>query len=55
MITTPENPNLFFVYKIGYKVTNLKFDTEHSMTFSIDSISPFNKHIYDSRAWNQRG
>jgi len=56
MITIPENPNLLnFVDKTGDKVTNLKFDTEYSMTFSIDSKSPFDKLIYDSRAWNQQG
>jgi hypothetical protein len=56
MITIPKNPNLSnFVYKTGYKVTNLKFDIEYSMTFSIYSISPFEKLIYDSSAWNQQG
>jgi len=56
MITIPENPNLLnFVDRTGDKVTNLKFDTEYSMTFSIDSVSPFDKLIYDSSAWNQQG
>jgi hypothetical protein len=56
MITIPKNPNLSnFVLKTGYKVTNQKIDTEYSMTFSIDSVSPFDKLIYDSPAWNQQG
>jgi hypothetical protein len=56
MITIAKNPNLsYFVYKTGYKVKNLKFDTEYSMTFSIDSVSPFDKLIYDSNGWNQQG
>jgi hypothetical protein len=56
MITIPKNPNLSdFVNKTGYKVTNIKFNTEYSMTFSIDSVSPFDKLIYDSNARNQQG
>jgi hypothetical protein len=56
VITIPENPNLLNIAdKTGDKVTNLKFDTKYSMTFSIDSVSPFDKLIYDSSAWNQQG
>jgi len=56
MITMSENPNLWnFVCKIGYKVTNLKFNIEYSMTFSIDLVSPFDKLIYNSCAWKQQG
>jgi hypothetical protein len=42
-----QNPNLLKNNnKIGYKVTNLKFDTEYSMTFSINSITIWQTYLW---------